>query len=67
MSDQSHNDSALLDEISAKLLGVYYANVEFTTMQGAGVHLKVTVEGSALTVEQVVSAAADAFRQDAER
>jgi hypothetical protein len=49
------------------LLGIYQATLEFQSLQGLAVHGKVTVEGSAMVVEQVIAAAAGAFREDAER
>lgn len=49
------------------ILGAYQATLEFRSQRGQAIHGKVTVEGSALVVEQVITAAADAFREDTER
>lgn len=49
------------------VFGDYRATLELITHSGARVSARVSVEGSALVVEQVLAAAAGAFREDAER
>lgn len=67
MSVQDTYSRPILTDKPADPLGAYQATLEFRSHKGQGIRGKVTVEGSALVVEQVITAAADAFREDAER